>query len=148
MILQERLISEVARAHYGRKDMTTTLHRLQQNKTDLEFQLIETERQCLDTKMQLGIERHSRLAMSVQLESTRTTLDKQAATIESLREQLTASERMTRAYSSQVEYLSDELQRVQAEARESLEDRNLSMQQYRTDILLMRDDLNDSFCRL
>ncbi|CAB9509369.1 expressed unknown protein [Seminavis robusta] len=148
MTVQERMVSEAARSQLARKNMPEELLKLRERVCDLELQTAETDRHQLDLKMQLGIARHARLATNTKLETARVKVNRQAATIEHLEAELAESKRMTRAYSSQVEYLSDELQRAQMEARESLEDRNHTVQMYRMDVSLLREDLNSSFHRL
>ena len=95
--------------------------------------------------MKSGIDQNARLAASVKLETAKARLDDKDATIAALQQQLEESKKMTRAYSSQVEYLSDELQRARLDARESLEDMNQSLCAYRMDAALLRDDMNSSF---
>jgi hypothetical protein len=111
----------------------------------LKVKLVDTERRCFDAQMSFGIEQNKTMSAYIKLEAAMARLDEMDATKQSLQQQLRESKMMARAYSSQVEYLSDELQRTRAETRESLEDRNRSIRAYRTDAALLRDDLNSSF---
>lgn len=145
MIMQTRMmwVVHAARSEYGTR--SSKERELSKQLDALKVQLLDTERKYLDAQMHSGIEQNTRLSMSIKLETAMTRLDDKDATILTLQQQLKDSKMMTRAYSSQVEYLSDELQRAQIEARESLEDKNQSMRKYRMDALLLRDDLNNSF---
>ena len=84
----------------------------------------------------------------MQLDAMQTKLESQNEEMKQLRNEAAACKRQARLYATQADYLSDELQQARLEARESLEAKTCEIREYRRDVALLRDDLNNSFCRL
>jgi len=144
-LMQAKMASQIADSLDSKNKLRQEVQVLKAKISALEYRAIELERQNLDAQMQIGIARHARLSMSVELETAMERMGQQTTSIENLQQQLQDAQRMTRIYSNQVDILGDDLQHVRMEARESLEGANRCTSHYRMDLGLIEDDLNRSF---
>jgi chromosome segregation ATPase len=109
----------------------------------LQCRLTSTERCRDDLKMQLAIEKHSKLSTGIKLDSARFFLEKQAAVITTLTKNLSNARSEANAHANDSKQLTHKLKLAQAEATEALKDRNESLRHQRMELAMFKDTFGE-----
>mgnify|MGYP005843702651 CR=1 FL=1 len=136
----KKLFSERNRSETALKNDILSLREQLEN---LEYERSEKEMESNDLKMQLAIEKHSKLSSQVKIESAQFQIQKQGAIINTLTKSLEDARFQAQAYSYEVQELQKKLDRALKESSSVLEERNELLLRQSMEIATLKDTFGE-----